>query len=113
MFARFSRCQTSVIRKKQLERNSLIFCLVVGALASLPRRAAELLPWRKPKLFYYVRVEDIPDKLVPANVYLAGEDRSLGRRDAVPVRLQGCHRIESADAGPPLLEGSTTSPTGQ
>lgn len=53
------------------------FVRLWATLASLPRRAAERLPRRKPKLFHYVRVEDIPDRLIPANVYLAGEDNNL------------------------------------
>lgn len=78
--------------------NAIISFLVWlwAALTSLPRRAAELLPGRKPKLFHYLRVEDIPEKLVPTTIYLAGEDDNLwaaamlcpcGCEDAIELNL--------------------------
>lgn len=54
-----------------------LFVWLWAVLTSLPRRAAKLFPWRRPQLLDYVRVEDIPEKLVPAKVYLAGEDNNL------------------------------------
>jgi hypothetical protein len=46
-------------------------------LTYVPRRLVALWPWRKPKLFHGIRVEEFPDKLVRAKVYLAGENDNL------------------------------------
>jgi hypothetical protein len=77
MFARFSRCQTSVIRKKQLERNCLIFCMVMGRPRITPSTRGRAVAMAQAEAVSLRPVEDIPDRLVPANVYLAGEDNNL------------------------------------
>jgi hypothetical protein len=46
-------------------------------ISYVPRRLAALWPWRKPKLFRGVHVEEFPDKLDRAKVYLAGEGDNL------------------------------------
>ncbi len=43
----------------------------------VPRQLVGLWPWGKPKLFHSVRVEEFPDTLEKAKVYLAGEGGSL------------------------------------
>jgi hypothetical protein len=43
----------------------------------LPRWLGSLLPWGKPKLYRCVRVNELPDKLEQAKVYLAGEGAYL------------------------------------
>lgn len=48
-----------------------------AVITFLPRRLAALLPWRKEKLYRYVRVDELPDKLEQAKVYLAGEGAYL------------------------------------
>lgn len=46
-------------------------------VAHIARQAATLWPWRKPTLFRGMRVEEFPDKLDQAKVYLAGEGDNL------------------------------------
>jgi hypothetical protein len=41
------------------------------------RRLYNLWPWRKPELFHGIRVEEFPNKLDKAKVYLAGESEHL------------------------------------
>lgn len=47
------------------------------AVAHIARQAAALWPWRKPTIFRGMRVEEFPDKLDRAKVYLAGEGDNL------------------------------------
>lgn len=47
------------------------------AAAAATRWARKLWPWRKPPRFTGERVEDFPDRLRPARVYLAGEGTNL------------------------------------
>lgn len=53
------------------------FLRLWAVLTFVPRRLAALLPWRKPRLFRSVRVEEFPDGLQQATVYLAGEGDNL------------------------------------
>ena len=58
----------------------------------------------------YERVEEFPDLLNPATLYIAGEEPHIvGGRAAVPVRLRRRDRTESAGAGQPLLERPAAS----
>jgi hypothetical protein len=43
----------------------------------IPRRLVALWLWRKPRLFHSIRVDEFPDKLKRAKVYLAGEGKNL------------------------------------
>ncbi len=45
--------------------------------ANVAQLAASFWPWRKPKLFRVIRVEEFPDNLKKTKVYLAGEDENL------------------------------------
>jgi uncharacterized protein DUF6527 len=45
--------------------------------ADVAQRAARFLPWRKPKLYRAIRVEEFPDSLEKTKVYLAGEGENL------------------------------------
>ncbi len=48
-----------------------------AGVAFVPRRLAAYLPWRKPRVFRAARVEEFPDTLRNATVYLAGEGDNL------------------------------------
>lgn len=48
-----------------------------SAIAYVPRQLAALWPWRKPRLIHGIRVEEFPDKLDKAKVYIAGEGDHL------------------------------------
>jgi hypothetical protein len=53
------------------------FLRLLAVVTSLRRRLVALWPSRQPKLFQCVRVEEFPDKLEQAKVYLAGEGDNL------------------------------------
>jgi hypothetical protein len=53
------------------------FLQLSAIIAFVPRRLAALWPWRKPQSFRPLRVEDFPDKLQRATIYLAGEGDNL------------------------------------
>jgi hypothetical protein len=53
------------------------FLWLWAVVTFVPRRLIALWPSRKSKLFHCVRVEDFPDKLERAKVYLAGEGDNL------------------------------------
>ena len=50
---------------------------VWSTVTYIPRQLVALWPWRKPKLFQGTRVEEFPEKLDKAKVYLAGEGDNL------------------------------------
>jgi hypothetical protein len=54
-----------------------IFLWLWAVVTFVPRRLIALWPSRKPKLFRSIRVEEFPDKLEQAKVYLAGEGDNL------------------------------------
>jgi len=53
------------------------FLWIWAAVTYVPRRLVALWPSRRPKLFRFVRVEEFPEKLERAKVYLAGEGNNL------------------------------------
>lgn len=44
-----------------------------SVLIYVPRQLAAVWPWRKPELFHAIRVDELPERLEKAKVYLAGE----------------------------------------
>jgi hypothetical protein len=54
-----------------------IFLWLWAVVTYVPRRLIALWPSRKSKPHRYVRVEEFPDKIEPAKVYLAGEGDNL------------------------------------
>jgi Family of unknown function (DUF6527) len=48
-----------------------------SVISYVPRQLVTLWPWRKPKLFHGIRVEELPEKLDKGKVYLAGEGEHL------------------------------------
>ena len=60
-----------------MNRIAAFFVWLWAVVTFVLRRLASLLPWRKPKLFRGVRVEELPDKLEPLKIYLAGEGDDL------------------------------------
>lgn len=45
--------------------------------ADIAHKAARLWPWRKLRLYHFIRVEEFPDNLEKTKVYLAGEGENL------------------------------------
>lgn len=60
-----------------MNRIIAFFLWLWAVLTYAPRRFIALWPSRKPSFFLGVRVEDVPDKLERAKVYLAGEGNNL------------------------------------
>jgi hypothetical protein len=56
---------------------SAFFIWVWSIITYVLRRLIAVAPWRKPKLFHAIRVEEFPDRLERAKVYLAGENDNL------------------------------------
>jgi hypothetical protein len=54
-----------------------VFLWLWAVVTFVPRRLAALWPSRKPKQFRCVRVDEFPEKLERAKVYLAGEGDNL------------------------------------
>jgi Family of unknown function (DUF6527) len=53
------------------------FLWLWSVITIVPRRLVALWPLRKPNLYRSVRAEDLPDRLSPLRVYLAGEGDNL------------------------------------
>ncbi len=60
-----------------MNRIATFFLQLWAIVAFVPRWLVALWPWRKPQLFRSLRVEDFPDKLQRATIYLAGEGDNL------------------------------------
>jgi hypothetical protein len=56
---------------------SAIFFRLWAIVTGFAGRLATLWPWRKPQLIRGIRVEEFPDKLGRATLYLAGEGANL------------------------------------
>jgi hypothetical protein len=50
---------------------------LLSTAADIAHRVGGLWPWRKPKLYRFIRVEEFPDNFEKTKVYLAGEGENL------------------------------------
>ncbi len=60
-----------------MSRVTALLAWLWAVITFVPRRLISRWPWRRSKVFHYQRVEDFPDRLDKAKVYLAGEDQNL------------------------------------